>query len=124
MCEQKSSDGAFFQHKVACPGCPMTKIQPEMRSQELVKLSTISYGSTALKPRPAFLPILRMLSGIVEYDAARGLLLVERWQERNRRASDDLQAYQRDRQTREATHFLCPIHLRICDALPLAYVAA
>src|SRR5215469_8403593 len=41
----------------------------------------------ALKPRPAFLPILRMLNGIVEYDEARGLLLVERWQERNRRAS-------------------------------------
>src|SRR5215470_15746282 len=29
----------------------------------------------ALKPRPAFLPILRMLSGIVECDEARGLLL-------------------------------------------------
>src|SRR5215469_3412817 len=41
----------------------------------------------ALKPRPAFLPILRMLNGIVEYDEARGLLLVERWQDRNRRAS-------------------------------------
>jgi len=40
----------------------------------------------ALKPRPAFLPILRMLNGIVEYDEARGLLLAERWQERNRRA--------------------------------------
>lgn len=41
----------------------------------------------ALKPRPAFLPILRMLNGIVEYDEARGLLLTECWQERNRRAS-------------------------------------
>jgi hypothetical protein len=41
----------------------------------------------ALKPRPAFLPILRMLNGIVEYDEARGLLLAERWQERNRRAT-------------------------------------
>jgi len=41
----------------------------------------------ALKPRPAFLPILRMLNGIVEYDEARGLLLAERWQERNRRDS-------------------------------------
>src|SRR5215469_7847464 len=44
----------------------------------------------ALKPRPAFLPILRMLGGIVEYDEARGLLLVERWQDRNRRASVSL----------------------------------
>src|SRR5215469_3099262 len=59
----------------------------------------------ALKPRPAFLPILRMLGGIVEYDEARGLLLVERWQDRNRRASDDLQDAQRDRQTREAGSF-------------------
>jgi hypothetical protein len=44
----------------------------------------------ALKPRPAFLPILRMLNGIVEYDEARGLLLAERWQDRNRRASASL----------------------------------
>jgi site-specific DNA recombinase len=44
----------------------------------------------ALKPRPAFLPILRMLNGIVEYDEARGLLLSERWQERNRRGSVSL----------------------------------
>jgi hypothetical protein len=41
----------------------------------------------ALKPRPAFLPILRMLNGIVEYDEARGLIVTENWQERNRRAS-------------------------------------
>ncbi len=44
----------------------------------------------ALKPRPAFLPTLRMLGGIVEYDEARGLLLSERWQERNRRATTTL----------------------------------
>jgi hypothetical protein len=44
----------------------------------------------ALKPRPAFLPILRMLSGIVEYDEARGLLLTGRWQDLNRRASKSL----------------------------------
>ena len=42
----------------------------------------------ALKPRPAFLPILRMLKGIVEYDEARGLIVTENWQERNRRASN------------------------------------
>ncbi len=39
----------------------------------------------ALKPRPAFLPILRMLCGVVEYDEAKGLLVTERWQDRNRR---------------------------------------
>jgi hypothetical protein len=42
----------------------------------------------ALKPRPAFLPILRMLNGVVEYDEVRGLLITERWQDRNRRASN------------------------------------
>jgi len=57
----------------------------------------------ALKPSPAFLPILRMLSGVVEYDEARGLLVTERWQERNRRASDDPQDAQRDRQTEKAS---------------------
>jgi hypothetical protein len=60
----------------------------------------------ALKPRPAFLPILRMLNGIVEYDEAKGLLLVERWQDRNRRASDYLQDTRRDRQTQPATFSL------------------
>jgi len=57
----------------------------------------------AIKPRPAFLPILRMLDGIVEYDETRGLLLVEHWCERNRRASDYRQDAQHDRQTHEAT---------------------
>src|SRR6516225_9027366 len=33
----------------------------------------------AIKPRPAFLPILRMLNGVVEYDETKGLLLVEHW---------------------------------------------
>jgi hypothetical protein len=44
----------------------------------------------AIKPRPAFLPILRMLNGVVEYDEAKGLLVTERWQDRNRRASATL----------------------------------
>ncbi len=57
----------------------------------------------ALKPRPAFLPILRMLNGIVEYDEARGLIVTENWQERNRRDSGYLEEYQRDRQTQEAS---------------------
>ncbi len=42
----------------------------------------------AIKPRPAFLPSLRMLNGIVEYDEAKGLLVTERWQDRNRRDSN------------------------------------
>jgi hypothetical protein len=57
----------------------------------------------ALKPRPAFLPILRMLTGIVEYDEAKGIIVTENWQNRNRRASDDPQVGQRDRQTRSAS---------------------
>ncbi len=44
----------------------------------------------ALKPRPAFLPILRMLGGVVEYDEAKGLLVTECWQDRNRRATASL----------------------------------
>jgi hypothetical protein len=42
----------------------------------------------AIKPRPAFLPVLRMLNGMVEYDETRGLLLAEHWCERNRRDSN------------------------------------
>ena len=42
----------------------------------------------AIKPRPAFLPILRMLNGVIEFDETRGLLLVEHWCERNRRDSN------------------------------------
>jgi site-specific DNA recombinase len=57
----------------------------------------------AIKPRPAFLPVLRMLNGIVEFDETRGLLVTDHWCERNRRASDDLQDAQRDRQTRLAS---------------------
>jgi hypothetical protein len=44
----------------------------------------------AIKPLPAFLPVLRMLNGVVEYDEAKGLLVTERWQDRNRRATTSL----------------------------------
>ena len=44
----------------------------------------------AIKPRPAFLPILRMLDGVVEYDETKGLLLLEHWCDRNRRVSSSL----------------------------------
>jgi len=42
----------------------------------------------AIKPRPAFLPVLRMLNGVMEFDETRGLLVTEHWCERNRRESD------------------------------------
>ncbi len=57
----------------------------------------------ALKPRPAFLPILRMLKGVVEYDEVKGIIVTENWQDRNRRESDYLQEGQRDRQTTAAS---------------------
>jgi hypothetical protein len=60
----------------------------------------------AITPRPVFLPVLRLLEGIVEYEEATGTLVTRRWQQRNRRASDYLQAYQRDRQTRWASSSL------------------
>ena len=42
----------------------------------------------AFKPRPAFLPVLRMLTGVVEYDEVKGILVTENWQDRNRRDSN------------------------------------
>ena len=42
----------------------------------------------AIKPRPAFLPVLRMLDEVMEYDEAKGLLVTKSWQERNRRDSN------------------------------------
>jgi DNA invertase Pin-like site-specific DNA recombinase len=42
----------------------------------------------AIKPRPAFLPVLRMLNGVMEFDETRGLLVTEHWCERNRRATN------------------------------------
>jgi site-specific DNA recombinase len=42
----------------------------------------------AIKPRPAFLPVLRMLNGIMEFDETRGLLVTEHWCDRNRRDSN------------------------------------
>ncbi len=49
-----------------------------------LELKTIA----ALKPRPAFLPVLRMLTGVVEYDEVKGILVTENWQDRNRRDSN------------------------------------
>ncbi|GHO54416.1 hypothetical protein KSB_28910 [Ktedonobacter robiniae] len=41
----------------------------------------------AITPRPAFLPILRMLEGVMEYKEATGTLVTSRWRQRNRRDS-------------------------------------
>jgi hypothetical protein len=49
----------------------------------------------------AFLPIFRMLSGVVEYEEANGLLVTERWQDRNRRATATLSPV--------LIHFLSPL---------------
>lgn len=42
----------------------------------------------ALKPRPNFLPILRMLQGVVEYKETSGLFVTTHWSNRNRRDSN------------------------------------
>jgi site-specific DNA recombinase len=56
----------------------------------------------AITPRPDFLPVLRLLQGVVEYEEATDTLVTSRWRRRNRRASDYRQAYRRDRQTERA----------------------
>jgi hypothetical protein len=47
MCQQKNSDEASPREEVACLDCPLTKIQPEMCSQRLIELSTITNGWTS-----------------------------------------------------------------------------
>ncbi|GHO54474.1 hypothetical protein [Ktedonobacter robiniae] len=42
----------------------------------------------ALKPRPAFLPILRLLQGVFEYKETSELLVTIHWSQRNRRATN------------------------------------
>jgi len=44
----------------------------------------------AITPRPVFLPVLRLLEGVVEYEEATGTLVTSRWQQRNRRATASL----------------------------------
>ena len=51
----------------------------------------------AIKPHPAFLPVLRMLNGVMEFDETRGLLVTEHWCDRNRRESGSRQLHQWDR---------------------------
>ncbi len=42
----------------------------------------------AITPHPVFLPVLRLLEGVVEYKEATGTLVTGRWQQRNRRDSN------------------------------------
>jgi hypothetical protein len=44
----------------------------------------------AITPRPDFLPVLRLLQGVIEYEEATGTLVTGRWQQRNRRVSNAL----------------------------------
>lgn len=54
----------------------------------------------AITPRPVFLPVLRLLAGVSEYEEATGTLVTRRWQQRNRRASGSLSPV--------LIHFLAP----------------
>src|SRR5579863_1054037 len=42
----------------------------------------------AITPRPAFLPVLRLLEEVTEYEEATGMLVTSRWRRRNRRDSN------------------------------------
>lgn len=72
----------------------------------------------AMRPQPAFLPVLRMLAGVVEYEETSGLLVTEHWSLRNRRASDYPQVYQRDRQIRAASSSLFHLVVFLFCLLP------
>ena len=70
----------------------------------------------AITPRPVFLPVLRLLAGVTEYEEATGTLVTRRWQQRNRRESDYLQEGQRDSQTHPfRTYF--QLYYRECNAI-------
>ena len=51
----------------------------------------------AITPRPAFLPVLRLLEGVIEYEEATGTLVTSQWRRRSRRDTYYLQQYLRDR---------------------------
>jgi hypothetical protein len=67
----------------------------------------------AITPRPVFLPVLRLLEGVVEYEEATGTLVTSRWQQRNRRVSVSLSP--------TLTLFLAPhgkLYRRLQDRVP------
>ncbi len=61
----------------------------------------------AIRPRPAFLPVLRMLEGVVEYDEARGLLVKKNWLEHNQHPSVPSEQHTVTPETRWHASFLC-----------------
>ena len=44
----------------------------------------------AITPTPEFLPVLRLLEGVIEYEEATGTLVTSQWRQRNRRATATL----------------------------------
>ena len=68
----------------SCAGC----VSAIARAWSLVIYDTELKMIAALKPRPAFLSVLRMLTGVVEYKETSGLLVTAHWCERNRRDSN------------------------------------
>jgi hypothetical protein len=67
----------------------------------------------AITPRPDFLPVLRLLEDVVEYEEATGTLVTGRWRRRNRRESVSLSP--------TLTLFLAPhgkLHLRLQERVP------
>ncbi len=51
-----------------------------------LELKTIA----AVRPRPAFLPVMRLIEGFIEYKEATGALVTSQWRRRNRRATGPL----------------------------------
>src|SRR6266487_2576964 len=71
----------------------------------------------AITPRPEFLPVLRLLEDVIEYEEATGTLVTGRWRRRNRRESSSLQ----DTLFRLMCHFT-PRPPRAADKLPAFYL--
>jgi len=70
-------------------GTPEERVEMVMLILELEGLyyDTELKMIAALKPHPAFLPVLHILTGVVEYKETSGLLVTNHWCERNRRAT-------------------------------------
>ncbi len=68
----------------------------------------------AITPRPAFLPVLRMLEEVMEYEEATGTLVTSRWQQRNRRESGYRQLHQWDSRIDTNGFFIQYVSIAIC----------
>ncbi len=67
----------------------------------------------ALRPRPAFLAVMRLIDGLIEYKEATGTLVTSRWQQRNPRVAVSLSP--------PLTLFLAPhgkLYLRLQESEP------